>query len=213
MGKRDPRVDAYIAKAADFAKPVLSHFRELVHAGCPDVEETIKWQFPHFMHHGILCSVAAFKAHCGVVFWKGALLFPDREKTGMGHFGRITAVSDLPEDRTLLGYVKEAARLNEAGIQRERTPARPKRKVVVPAYFQAALKGNPKARAAFAGFSPSHQREYVEWVVEAKREETRQKRLETALGQMTEGKSRHWKHETKCVTRDICASASARRRK
>ena len=194
MGKRDPRVDAYIAKSAEFAKPVLDHFRQLVHAACPDVEETIKWQFPHFMHHGILCSMAAFKAHCGVVFWKGVLLFKDREKKGMGHFGRITAVADLPDARTLRRYVKEAARLNEAGVTKERTPAGPKRKVVVPAYLQAALKGNPTARAAFEGFSPSHQREYVEWITEAKREETRQKRLEQALEQMTEGKPRHWKY-------------------
>ena len=194
MGKRDPRVDAYIAKSADFAQPVLKHFRKLVHAACPKVEETIKWQMPFFVHHGIVCSIAAFKEHCGVVFWKGALLFPGRDKTGMGHLGRITAVSDLPEDKTLLGYLKEAARLNEEGIKRERTPAAPKRKVAVPACFKAALQQNPKAQAAFEGFSPSHQREYVEWITEAKREETRQKRMKTALTWLAAGKPRNWKY-------------------
>ncbi len=194
MGKRDPRVDAYITKSADFAQPVLKHFRKLVHAACPEVVETVKWRFPHFMHHGIVCSMAAFKEHCAVVFWKGALLFPDRKKTGMGHFGRITAVSDLPDDKTLLGYMKEAARLNEAGVKRERTPGAPRRKVVVPAYFTVALKQHPKARAAFEGFSPSHQREYVEWITEAKREETRQQRMKTALEWLAAGKPRNWKY-------------------
>lgn len=194
MGKRDPRVDAYIEKSAAFAQPILKHFRKLVHTACPKVVETIKWKMPFFMHHGILCTMAAFKEHCGVVFWKGALLFPDRKKTGMGHFGQIKTVSDLPGDKKLLGYLKEAARLNEAGIKSARAPAAPKHKVVVPAYFKAELKQNAKARAAFEKFSPSHQREYVEWIVEAKREETREKRIKTALEWMAEGKPRNWKY-------------------
>ena len=195
MGKRDPRVDAYIEKSADFAQPILKHFRKLVHKACPEVVETIKWKMPFFTHHGIVCTIAAFKEHCGVVFWKGALLFPERKKTGMGHFGQIKALSDLPNEKTLLGYLKEAAQLNEAGIKSARTPAAPKKKLVVPAYFKGALKQNPKARAAFEKFSPSHQREYVEWITEAKREETRQKRISTALEWMAEGKSRNWKYK------------------
>jgi hypothetical protein len=204
MLKKDPRIDAYIAKSADFAKPILTHLRKLVHAACPNVEETLKWNFPHFMHQGMLCGMAAFKAHCTFGFWKGALIFPelkrspDAEASGMGQFGRIISLSDLPADKVLIGYIMEAVRLNETGIK---LPAKPKSKIkqelVVPDYFLSALKKNKKALTAFESFSYSHKKEYVEWITEAKREETRIKRLETALKWLAQGKARHWKYE-KC---------------
>lgn len=201
MGGKDPRIDAYIAKSADFAKPILNHIRKLVHMACPDVEETMKWSFPHFDYKGMLCSMASFKQHCAFGFWKGALILGkdgNKADEAMGHFGRITAISDLPKDEVLLGYLKEAVRLNEAGVK---LPPRPKSKekkpLVVPDYFLAALKQNKKARIAFENFSYSHQKEYVEWVTEAKREETRTQRLETAIAWLAEGKPRHWKY-VKC---------------
>ncbi len=153
MGKKDKRIDAYIAKSADFAKPILNHLRELVHKACPDVEETMKWSFPHFDYKGaMMCSMAAFKAHCAFGFWK-AKLMQDYDKkmkkageTAMGHFGRITKLSDLPSDSTLLNYIKEAARLNDEGV---RLPAKPKAKkkkeLNIPSYFLNALKKNKKA--------------------------------------------------------------------
>jgi uncharacterized protein YdeI (YjbR/CyaY-like superfamily) len=201
MGKRDARVDAYIEKSADFAKPILNHLRKLVHEGCPEVEESWKWSFPHFMHKGILCSMAAFKNHCAFGFWKGALVTgkndgaEDLGEEAMGQFGRISAISDLPSEKVLLGYIKEATRLNDEGIKKP-TPAKPKTKkeLVIPSYFTAALKKNPKAQATFEKFSYSHKKEYVEWVTEAKREETRNQRLATALDWLEEGKSRHWKY-------------------
>ena len=204
MPKRDRRVDTYIANSAEFARPVLRHLRKLVHAGCPEVEETLKWNFPAFMHKGILCSMAAFKQHCTFGFWKWKLILGDKkhpgngEQDGMGQFGRITSVSDLPKDNVLLGYINKAACLNEQGIK---LPARPKRRqkkeLVIPDYFISVLKENERALTTFQEFSYSHKKEYVEWITEAKREETRNQRIKTAIQWLSEGKSRHWKY-AKC---------------
>src|SRR6266568_1237628 len=152
MAKKDPRVDACIERAADFAKPVMKHLRKLVHAACPEVEETIKWQFPTFMHKGMLCGMAAFKNHCTFGFWKHELIFgkeklvANGDERGMGQFGRITSLSDLPKDEVLLGYIKEAIRLNDEGIKVP-SRAKPKKKapLVIPAYFMNELKKNKKA--------------------------------------------------------------------
>jgi len=199
MGKRDKRVDAYIAKAGEFARPVLMHLRELVHQGCPEVEETIKWGVPHFMYKGMLASMAAFKAHCAFGFWKGKLVASlnadnKRWQEAWGQYGRMTSLDDLPPDKIILKQVKEAARLNDEGVK---TPPQRKAKakvpIKVPAYFKASLAKNAKARATFLGFSYCHKKEYVEWITEAKTEATRQKRLATALEWLAEGKSRNWK--------------------
>ena len=199
MGTKDPRVDAYIAKSADFAKPILTHVREIVHAACPDVEETMKWSMPAFMHNGIMCGMAAFKEHAAFNLWKGSLILgADGERVSMGHFGRITKLSDLPSKKVLTGYIRQAAALNDAGTTRpkaqkadgaqKRVPAAP------PADLAAALKKNAKARATFDGFSPSQKREYVEWIIDAKRDETRQRRLSQAVEMLAEGKTRNWKY-------------------
>ena len=191
MGKKDPRVDAYIAKSAKFAQPILKHLRALVHAGCPGVVETVKWSFPHFDYKGVLCSMAGFKEHCSFGFWNRAMKIPAREGA-MGQFGSIKALSDLPRDKVLLGYIREAARLNETG--EKVGPIRRKLKPLpVPPELQAALKENPAALARFESFSPSHRREYNEWIGEAKQDETRRKRTETAIAWIAEGKSRNWK--------------------
>src|SRR5690348_10828913 len=159
MPKKDPRVDAYIAKSADFAKPILKHLRQLVHTACPDVEETLKWSMPAFMHKGILCGIAAFKEHCTFGAWKHSLIktklaAEDKNDEAMGQLGRIKSLSDLPPDKLLLAYIKEAVRLNEEGIKVER-PKRPavKKELVVPDYFSAALKKNKKALGTFENFS------------------------------------------------------------
>lgn len=199
MGTRDARVDAYIEKSADFAKPVLEHLRALVHATCPDVEETMKWSFPHFMYGGMLCSMASFKAHCAFGFWKGALVLDDtsRDTEAMGNLGRITSVRDLPPKRTLAGWIRKAMALNEAGVKApmKRKPALKKPPLRVPPELVDALARNPKARATFDAFPPSHRKEYVEWVAEAKTEATREKRLETTIEWLSEGKPRHWKYQ------------------
>jgi len=198
MGKKDPRIDAYIAKSADFAKPILHHIRKRVHAACPEVEETMKWSFPHFDYKGMLCSMAAFKQHCSFGFWKGALIFGNnrgKADEAMGHFGRITSVSDLPKDSVLTGYIKEAVRLNDAGTKLPPRPrAKGKKELVIPDSFITALKENKKARTTFDNFSYSHQKEYVEWITEAKTEDTRERRMETAIEWLAEGKPRHWKY-------------------
>ena len=201
MGKRDPRVDAYIAKAADFAKPILKEIRATVHEVCPDCEETLKWSSPSFTYKGMLCGMAAFKNHCTFGFWKHELIFgkeklaANGEERGMGQFGRITSLSDLPKDEVLLAYINEAVRLNDEGTKVP-SRAKPKKKapLVVPAYFMKELKKNTKALAVFEAFSYSHKKEYTEWITEAKAEDTRKRRLETAIQWMTEGKARNWKY-------------------
>ena len=197
MGKRDPRVDAYSRKAAPFARPILTEIRETVHASCPDVDEAMKWSFPHFVYKGVLCSMASFKAHAALGFWKGELVLGRRRGAGaMGHFGRLTKLSDLPSRKTLAGYVKKAVTLNELGVKEPREPrtAAPKT-LKVPADLSAVLAKDRKARAGFDALSPSHKREYLEWITEAKADETRARRLAQAIAWMAEGKSRNWKHE------------------
>lgn len=200
MGRKDARVDAYVAKSADFAKPILKHLRKVVHAGCLEVEETLKWGFPHFEYRGILCSMASFKHHCTFGFWKEQLIaeklgpIARSDQPAMGQFGRLTSVADLPSERTLLRYVKAAARLNEAGVKLERSKPKVQQKLEIPGYFMNALRKNPKALTTFRGFSLSKRREYVEWVTEAKSETTRKRRLDTAVTWMAEGKIRNWKY-------------------
>lgn len=196
MPKTDPRVDAYISKSADFAKPILTRLRKLVHAACPEVEETIKWQMPTFMYKGMLCGFAGFKEHCSFGFWKHKLIFDDgRERDGMGSFGKFRSMADVPSDREMLGYIKVAMRLNDEGVKVARPAKSGAKKVLkVPDYLTAALKKNAKARETWENFSYSHKKEYVEWLGEAKREETRAKRLATTLEWLTKGKSRNWKY-------------------
>ncbi len=197
MPAKDPRVDAYIAKSPDFARPILNHIRRLVHDACPGVQETIKWQMPHFEHKGVICGMAAFKQHCALIFWKRALIFGKSrtQDSALGQFGRLTSLADLPADKVLAGYIKQAVELNEAGVKNPlRAKSRTNTRVVVPDFFLAALKKNKKALATFEKFSPSHRREYVEWITEAKREGTRAKRLETALEWLALGKPRNWKY-------------------
>lgn len=200
MARKDPRIDAYIAKAAPFAQPILKHLRKVVHTAAPDVVETVKWSMPHFEHKGIVCGMAAFKAHCWFRFWKNDLIFGARpaEDSG-GPFGRITQLSDLPSDAVLIGHVRKAVELNETGAK---SPERAKPKqtrppVAVPDYFTAALKKNAAARKTFEKLSPSGQREYVEWLTEAKRDTTRDQRLATSIGWLAEGKPRMWKYQAK----------------
>ncbi len=192
MGQKDPRVDAYIAKAAGFAKPILTHLRDVVHTACPEVEETIKWSVPHFMYKGNLCLMSAFKEHCRFGFWKESLVMgPGGVDRGMGR--RITSLEELPSDRELIAQVRKAARLNEEGVKVTRA-VRPKAPLRAPADFMAAVKRNRKALAAYTAFSPSHRREYIEWITEAKGEDTRKRRLATAVQWIAQGKSRNWKY-------------------
>jgi uncharacterized protein YdeI (YjbR/CyaY-like superfamily) len=197
LPKKDKRVDDYIAKAPAFSKPILVHIRSVVHEACPDVEETIKWGSPHFDHDGMMCAMAAFKEHCGLRFWKSSLVLgPAKNETdSAGDFGKLVTIADLPPRKTLLAYVKKAAALNEEGTRVDRPKRVPKPEIEVPDYIRTALRKNKKAQTAFDAFSASHRREYVEWITEAKTDATRDKRLETALEWMTEGKSRNWKYQ------------------
>jgi hypothetical protein len=195
MASKDPRVDAYIAKASPFARPILQRFRKAVHAGCPDVVETMKWQNPAFDHKGPLAGMAAFKAHCAVGFWKESLMTSGL-KGGemMGPFARLESIDRLPDEKALVAMVKEAAALNDAGatLVRNRTPKPPPK---APAFLVAALKKRQKAWTHWEAFPPSHKREYIDWITGAKQEETRTRRLDKAIAQIAEGKSQNWKYE------------------
>ncbi|MBV9010058.1 MAG: YdeI/OmpD-associated family protein [Verrucomicrobia bacterium] len=201
MSNRISRVDEYIASAAPFARPILRHVRKLVHKACPDVKETIKWNMPAFEHHGIMLGMAAFKEHCAVGFWKGDLVLGKRAGSdgAMGHFGKVRRLDDLPGDAQFLEYVRKAAQLNRDGVVRPRKLAKkPKsRSLSLPEYFVEALRRNKKAAAVFEQLSYSHRKEYVEWLTEAKRDETRARRLSTALQWLSEGKPRHWQYTGK----------------
>jgi len=200
MPATDPRVDAYIDNAQDFAKPILNHLRKLVHEACPDVQETMKWSFPHFDYKGMMCSMASFKEHCAFNFWKQVLLeqsaFP-AEKTAMGSFGRITSLKDLPSDKTLKKLIVDAARLNDQGVKVNKTVSKEKRELVVPDILMSALATNALAAETFNNFPYSKKKEYVDWITEAKTDATRDKRLGSTIEWLAEGKARNWKYE-KC---------------
>lgn len=195
---RDPRIDAYIERAAPFARPILVHVRALVHEACPDVEETIKWGMPTFVHAGgILCGMAAFKQHASFGLWKHALVVGDAQtQTGMGSYGKLASLDDLPPRKTLLAHLRKAMQLNEDGVKSPARKAAPKPPPDTPDDLAAALDKNATAKATFDAFPPSCKREYVDWIVEAKREETRAKRLAQAVAWMAEGKRRNWKYES-----------------
>jgi len=192
----DARIDAYIAKSAPFAQPILSHLREVLHDARPDVVETIKWGMPFFLLDGRpFANMAAFKQHCAFGFWKGRQVVGEAgSDEAMGQFGRLTSVSDLPSRKVLIGYVKKAVEQHLAAATAPRMKAVPKPAAEVPEDLAAALKKSAKARKTFDAFSPSHRREYIEWITEAKREETRAKRLATTIEWLAEGKARNWKY-------------------
>lgn len=203
MAKKDVRIDAYIHNAQPFARPILNHIRKLVHKACPEVEETIKWGFPHFDYKGnMMCSMASFKEHCAFGFWKAALM-KDAEKlvdtakseVAMGHMGRITSLKDLPPDKTIMAYVKEASKLNDENIKlSSKAASKEKKEITPPDYLLAALKKNKEAKKTFDAFSYSNKKEYIEWLEGAKTESTRTKRLADAIEWMAEGKIRNWKY-------------------
>jgi uncharacterized protein YdeI (YjbR/CyaY-like superfamily) len=202
MGTKNPKIDDYIAKSAEFARPILTHIRELVHKACPTVEEDLKWGHPFYMYKGPLCMSPAFKKHCSFGFWGWKVVqakvneVEGTKGDSLDKMKRITSVKDLPADKVLVGYIKLAADLKDTGVK---TRPRPKPKVrvelVAPGCLTAALKKNAKARETFENFSYSHKKEYIEWINDAKTEETRNRRLTTMLGWLVDGKSRNWKYQ------------------
>lgn len=199
MASRDPRIDAYIAKSAEFARPILERLREIVHEACPQAEEAIKWGMPTFLYNGgILCGMAAFKQHASFGYWKHArVMGEDNPRDGMGSYGKMTRLSDLPPKRQLVADIKKAARLQKESVKTPgpRKTSEPKPPPEAPPDLAAALKKNAKARATFEAFAPSHKREYIEWITEAKREETRARRLAQAVEWLAEGRQRNWKYQ------------------
>lgn len=200
MSNTSPNVDDYIAKSAPFAKSILHHLRSVVHKACPEVEEKIRWGFPHFDYKGaMMCSMAAFKQHCVFSFAKANLMHDPvlsvaaPKKVAMGQLGRITSLKDLPSDKTMEAWIKEAMQLNEKGVKiskEKRAATSPE----TPADLMAALQKNEKALAHFEKFPPGHRKEYIEWIEEAKKPETRNKRILQTVEWVAEGKHRNWKY-------------------
>lgn len=204
MGKRIKEIDEYIKRAQPFAQPILERIRELVHKGCPEVEEKIKWGMPSFDYKGPFCSMASFKQHAVFGFWKGKLLndpnnyLQERSAQGgdaMGNLGRITSLKDIPPGKVMLDFIKQAKKLNDDGIKAATRPkAVTPKELIIPDYFTQAVNKNKKAKNTFNAFSYSNKKDYVEWIVDAKTEATRNKRLKDAIEWMAEGKVRNWKY-------------------
>jgi uncharacterized protein YdeI (YjbR/CyaY-like superfamily) len=194
--KTDPRIDAYIDRQAEFAQPIMRHLRDMIHAACPDCEETLKWSMPTFMYKGkILAGFAAFKAHATFGYWNDSMLNEDvKNRSAMGQFGRLTSLDDLPDRATLIDLTRQSMALIDSGAKPPRATAK-KAPFTVPQDLRAAIDAAPAAAATWEGFPPSCQREYVEWVTEAKRDETRAKRLAQTVEWLAEGKRRNWKYE------------------
>jgi uncharacterized protein YdeI (YjbR/CyaY-like superfamily) len=195
---RDPRVDAYIAKSQPFARPILENLRERVHAVLPEVEEAMKWSMPAYTLSGkIVLVTSAFKGHAALNFWRGQEIGDGQPKAGaMWQFGRLTSVSDLPPDHEIDELIREAAALVRTARAPRKTKHAPKPPPEMHPGFQTALGKAPRAKATFEAFPPSCRREYLEWIGEAKRDETRQKRIATAIEWLAEGKRRNWKYES-----------------
>lgn len=197
--RTDPKVDAYIAKSKPFAQPILEHARALTHKYCPEGEEAMKWSSPSFLYKGkIMCGMAAFKEHATFGFWYGELVTGGPALGAMGSFGRLEKVEDLPDEKALAAMFAKAKKLIDDGVKPPHMEGRgkhPKPEIGMTPEFAKALAGNVAAQAAFDGFPPSAQREYLEWIVEAKREETRDKRIAQAVEWLAEGKRRNWKYE------------------
>ena len=202
---KNPAVDSYIAKSPEFARPILTHLRSLMHKACPQIQETMKWSVPHFERKGIVANMAAFKHHAAFGFWSQKILkekklskdadalFPKKGESSMG--GRkIRALSDLPTDAVLIRAIRAAVALNDEGIRPTRD-LKNKPPVKPPPYLVAALKKNSKAKKTFEGFTPSQQREYVDWLTEARQDATRDRRLATTIEWLAEGKQRNWKYQ------------------
>ena len=206
MKNPHPAVDAYIEKALPFARPILTKIRKTIHKACPGITETVKWGMPFFDYQGPIAGMAAFKAHCAFFFWKAALL-EDPENylqkraaeggSAMGNFGKIGSVNDLPPEKVIIGFVKQAMRINEAGIKVTRKKAAPVKEPEVPVDLSALLKKHKVARQTFEAFPPSHRKEYIQWITEAKTEATRMKRTLATFELLKEGKSLNWKYQSK----------------
>ena len=204
MNHYNPHTDQYIENSAAFAQPILNHLREAIHNACPDVQETIKWSFPNFMYkNSILCGIAAFKAHCVLGFWLASemndphgILQEGANRNAMGNLGKITSMDQLPDYRILKEYIEQCMDLIDRGVKVKKPKSKPEA-LSVPEDFIAALNKSAEALAHFNAFSPSHRREYIVWISDAKREETRVKRINTAIEWLAEGKSQNWKYERK----------------
>ena len=202
MATKDPRIDTYIAEAPEFARPILKHLRKLIHQGCPQAVETIKWGSPFFDYHGLLCGLAAFKAHCSMFFWRdidigGLLPKTNTAGAGMGQFGKLTSLADLPSDTVLLTCIRRAVEQRDSPASKPKRASQRAKETPVPSDLKTALSANAKAAKTFEAFAPSHRREYIDWIEDAKRPETRERRLQTTLQWLAEGKSRNWEFLTK----------------
>ena len=201
MSTTSAKVDQYILNAQPFAQPILEHLRSIIHETCTTAEETIKWGMPHFEYNGKnLCSFAAFNKHCALTFWMASEMKTFQKLNngpveGMGHFGKITSIKELPSNKELKACIKEAMVLLDNGFVLKKKKPDEKKELPVPEYFTKALNKNKKAKANFEKASYSWKKEYIEWITDAKTDTTREKRMNTAIEWIEEGKGRNWKYE------------------
>jgi uncharacterized protein YdeI (YjbR/CyaY-like superfamily) len=200
----NPQFDDYIAKSADFAKPVMEYLRKIIHETCPEVEEVMKWGNPHFDYKGdMMCILAAYSKHCSFSLYKAELMgdpkLIESVKAGkkMGYMDKITSLTDLPEKAVLVAYIKEVMTLNEAGVKKARPKSETPQVIETPDYFNEELATNPLAKEIFESKSASFRKDYLIWITGAKTEATRQTRMEQSLEWIAEGKGRFWQYEKK----------------
>lgn len=195
---RDARIDAYLDRAQPFAQAILTRVRERVHAVLPEIEETVKWSAPAYTLGGkIILITAAFKSHAAINFWRGQEIRDGANEDGMGQFGKLKSIGDLPPDGELDALIRKAAELAHSAPTPRKTKHQPKPAPEMHPDFAAALDRSAKAKAALESFPPSARRDYLEWVADAKQDDTRAKRIATAVEWLSEGKRRNWKYE-KC---------------
>lgn len=201
MHRANPKIDEYIGSAPAFAQPVAAHLRFLLHTACPRVVETIKWGIPHFDCHGeMMCVFAAATRHCSFTFLKQEIMSDPRLRANPGlpaqkrFLGKLTSLSDLPQDPELVAFIKEAMVLNEQGVKLPERESKGSKEVAVPEEFARRLNADSAARDVFEAKPQSFRKEYLLWIADAKTDTTRQKRIDTSLEWIAAGKGRFWQY-------------------
>jgi hypothetical protein len=200
------QVTAYAAAMPAYAQPIFAHLRALIHTTCPDTDEAIKWSIPHFERDGdYLCIFAASPGHASFTFYKQQLMSDPRLRDNLNlpaikrFMGRLTSLSDLPDDATLAAMLQEAADLNARGVRLpDRAPKTPPvidMPSAVATAVATALAANPAAQAVWDAKSAAWRKDYLVWITAAKTDPTRDARIAEALDWIADGKARFWKYQ------------------
>jgi hypothetical protein len=195
------QINQYMAELPEWQRRMLVRLRQLIHEAAPEVEEAWRWDKPHFDNAGIMVGLCAFKEHVAVWFHKGALLKDTKklfeatartEEKGMRAYKLHEG--DKINEAAFLDLVKQAVAVNDKGTKlREAKPT--KKALVVPEDLEQVLRKDPTAWANWEAFPVGHRRAYVEWVTDARQEETRKRRIAQSLEKIREGEQQEERHQ------------------